>query len=49
MADAFAIEPELIRPLKRSEYDRMVALGLFEDERIELLRGVLVKLRVIRR
>jgi len=44
MADAFAIEPELIRPLKRSEYDCMIALGLFKDERVELLRGVLVKL-----
>jgi Uma2 family endonuclease len=39
-----AIEPELFRPLKRSEYDRMVELGLFQDERIELLRGVLVKM-----
>jgi Uma2 family endonuclease len=41
---AFSIEPELVRPIKRSEYDRMIALGLFEDERIELLRGVLVML-----
>lgn len=39
-----AIEPELFRPLKRSEYDRMVELGLFQDERVELLRGVLVKM-----
>lgn len=44
MAEAFAIEPELVRPLKRSEYDRMIELGLFQDERVELLRGVLVKL-----
>ena len=44
MAEAFAIEPELVRPIKRSEYDRMVELGLFQDERVELLRGVLVKL-----
>ena len=27
------------RPLKRSEYDRMVELGLFQDERVELIRG----------
>ena len=39
-----AFEPELFRPLKRSEYDRMVELGLFQDERVELLRGVLVKM-----
>jgi len=34
--------PETPRPLKRSEYDRLVALGAFEDERIELLCGTLV-------
>ena len=44
MAEAFAIEPELVRPIARSEYDRMVELGLFQDERVELLRGVLVKM-----
>jgi Uma2 family endonuclease len=42
---AFAsIAPELVRWIKRSDYDRMIGLGLFADERIELLRGVLVKL-----
>jgi Uma2 family endonuclease len=30
------------RPLRRSEFDRLVDLGAFEDERIELLSGVLV-------
>jgi Uma2 family endonuclease len=39
-----AIEPERFRPLKRSEYDRMVELGLFEGERVELIRGVLVQM-----
>jgi Uma2 family endonuclease len=39
-----AIEPELFRPLKRVEYDRMVELGLFGDERVELIQGVLVKM-----
>jgi Uma2 family endonuclease len=39
-----AIEPERFRPLKRSEYDRMIELGLFQDERVELIRGVLVKM-----
>jgi Uma2 family endonuclease len=33
---------ESLRPLHRREYDRLVALGSFEDERIELLRGMLV-------
>lgn len=38
---------EVIRPLRRVEYDRMVALGMFEDERIELLEGVLVAMSPI--
>ena len=36
-----------IRPLRRVEYDKMVELGMFEDERIELLRGVLVPMSPI--
>jgi Uma2 family endonuclease len=36
------LEPETLRPISRIEYDRMVALGLFEDEHVELLHGVLV-------
>ncbi|HWO24615.1 MAG TPA: hypothetical protein VNO30_37995 [Kofleriaceae bacterium] len=44
MVEGFAIEPELVRPITRSEYDQMVALGLFADERVELFRGTLVKL-----
>ena len=39
-----SIEPEQVRSLKRSEYEQMVELGLFQDERVELLRGVLVKM-----
>lgn len=39
-----SIEPELVRPFKRSEYDQMVELGMFQDERVELLQGVLVKM-----
>jgi Uma2 family endonuclease len=36
-------EPLRIRPLRRIEYDRLVELGVFdEDEKIELLRGALV-------
>jgi Uma2 family endonuclease len=42
------VDPELqcerLRPLLRREYDRLVDLGFFEDERIELLRGVLVEM-----
>jgi Uma2 family endonuclease len=36
-----------IRPLRRVEYDRLVELGMFEDEKIELLRGVLVPMSPI--
>jgi len=41
---AFSFEPELFRPLKRSEYDQLIGLGVFDDERVELIQGVLVKL-----
>src|ERR1700704_5757435 len=41
---AFWFEPELFRPLKRSEYDRLIELGVFDDERVELIQGVLVKM-----
>ena len=33
---------EAIRPLRRAEYDQLVALGAFQDARIELLEGALV-------
>jgi Uma2 family endonuclease len=33
---------EVIRPLRRVEYDQLIKLGAFEDERIELLDGELV-------
>ena len=39
MAVAF---PDNFRPLKRVEYDKLVELGVFGDERIELINGVLV-------
>ena len=42
MLDPVAISPSEIRPLRRAEYEHMVQQGLFEDERIELLRGALV-------
>ncbi len=40
--EAHEIEPERIRPLRRAEYDKLVELGVFEDERVELLCGALV-------
>lgn len=42
--EAFSFEPELFRPLKRSEYARLIELGVFDDERVELIEGVLVKM-----
>lgn len=35
-------DPRDVRKLKRTEYDRLVDEGFFEDERIELLEGFLV-------
>ena len=40
-------DAEVIRPLRRAEYDQLVLLGAFQDERIELLAGVLVALSPI--
>jgi Uma2 family endonuclease len=34
---------EKLRPLKRVEYERMVREGLFEDEKVELLFGMVVE------
>jgi Uma2 family endonuclease len=38
---------EVIRPLRRAEYDQLVELGAFQDERVELLDGVLVAMSPI--
>jgi Uma2 family endonuclease len=42
------VDPELqserLRPLLRVEYDRLVELGYFVDEPLELLRGMLVEM-----
>jgi Uma2 family endonuclease len=35
---------EQVRRIRRVEYDKMVELGLFEGERVELLYGVIVKM-----
>lgn len=44
MLDPAVLAPEKIRPLMRREYERLVELGVFEDQRIELLRGQLVEM-----
>lgn len=43
--EALAEEP--VRPLRRVEYDQLVALGAFEDEKLELLYGALVPMTPI--
>jgi Uma2 family endonuclease len=42
MLNPLDIAPGRLRPIRREEYDRMVLLGLFEGEHVELLHGVLV-------
>lgn len=44
MLDFTRIATDTARPLSRAEYERMVAQGRFEDERIELLKGGLVEM-----
>ncbi len=44
MADSLELP---IRPLRRAEYDKLVELGVFEGERIELLDGRLVRMSPI--
>jgi hypothetical protein len=41
---AAALLPEYARPIRRHEYDRMVELGIFDGERVELLYGVIVRM-----
>jgi Uma2 family endonuclease len=42
--DPQQIAPETLRPLRRLEYERLVSTGAFEDERLELLYGVIVRI-----
>lgn len=44
MFDLSVLGPERVRPLRRREYEELVERGMFGDERIELLRGVLVEM-----
>ena len=41
-AAATLVDPRLVRGLKRSEYDKLAELGAFDDERVELLYGMVV-------
>jgi Uma2 family endonuclease len=38
---------ERFRPLRRVEYDKLIELGAFQDEKIELLEGLLVRMSPI--
>ncbi len=38
------LAPMGIRPLRRAEYDRLVAAGAFTGERVELVRGRLIRM-----
>jgi len=38
------VDSSKVRRLKRDEYDRMVELGMFEREHVELIRGVIVRM-----
>jgi Uma2 family endonuclease len=42
MLDPQELAPHKARLLRREEFDRMVEIGIFDDERVELLRGVVV-------
>jgi Uma2 family endonuclease len=44
MFDLALLGPERVRPLRRREYQALVDRGMFADERVELLRGVLVEM-----
>jgi Uma2 family endonuclease len=44
MLDVSQLGPEALRPLRRTEYERLVELGCFQDERVELLYGMVVRM-----
>jgi hypothetical protein len=43
MLDTAQLSPEQCRPITRAEYLRMGEAGLFENERVELIEGVVVR------
>lgn len=46
-ASPMVFAPPRYRPLRRVEYDQLIALGAFRDEKIELLEGFLVPMSPI--
>jgi Uma2 family endonuclease len=42
--NAAVVLPEYARPIRRHEYEKMVELGIFAGERVELLYGVIVRM-----
>ncbi|HUH02596.1 MAG TPA: Uma2 family endonuclease [Kofleriaceae bacterium] len=42
MLDKSEIAPESVRRLSRAEYEKLVEIGMFQDERVELLHGVVI-------
>lgn len=38
------VDTSMVRRWRREEYDRLVALGIFEREHVELIRGVIVRM-----
>ncbi|MBK7581214.1 MAG: Uma2 family endonuclease [Myxococcales bacterium] len=41
------VQEERVRPLRRAEYEKLVELGAFHDEKLELLYGALVEMSAI--
>ena len=44
MSVASILATEVVRPLSRREYDELVGFGAFSDERVELIRGIIVSM-----
>jgi Uma2 family endonuclease len=44
MLDPAILAPERVRGLHRDEYEALIGLGVFDDQRIELLRGAIVEM-----
>lgn len=42
-----SLDPATIRPLRRVEYDKLVTEGVFANERVELLYGLVVRMTPI--
>lgn len=42
VADLGQFAPDSVRPISRAEYEKMVELDMFADERVELLYGIIV-------